>query len=238
MSKFWQKKYISKYTGAEIDAAVAKAGDATKVTANPTLAGTEAALEGLQVGETKYKVDGGSDPYLIIKGVFGDEPLMVDEIIPYSNDICLFDIVVGEHTDWYFSNSLQEGDEIHYTYENINGGGLLDFIANTVTQHVYIDCQDFVGESFEIRKPKYITLIGKYGSQNETITVNINANYLGQDKMPCIGMILVDTADNTAGFASASFNRIDSTFNSDLKVSGGSITWAVDIDGNITGTIA
>ena len=25
MSKFWQKKYISKYTGAEIDAAVAKA---------------------------------------------------------------------------------------------------------------------------------------------------------------------------------------------------------------------
>ena len=55
MSKFWQKKYISKYTGEEIDAAVAKAGDATKVTANPTLAGTEAALEGLQVGETKYK---------------------------------------------------------------------------------------------------------------------------------------------------------------------------------------
>lgn len=56
MSKFWQKKYTSKYTGAEIDAAVAKAGDATKVEANPTLAGTEAALEGLQVGDTKYKV--------------------------------------------------------------------------------------------------------------------------------------------------------------------------------------
>ena len=55
MSKFWQKKYTSKYTGAEIDAAVAKAGDATKVVANPTLAGTEAALEGLQVGETKYR---------------------------------------------------------------------------------------------------------------------------------------------------------------------------------------
>ena len=57
MSKFWQKKYISKYTGAEIDAAVAKAGDATKVEANPTLAGTEAALTGLEVGETKYKVE-------------------------------------------------------------------------------------------------------------------------------------------------------------------------------------
>ena len=56
---FWKKFYKSKYTGAEIDAAVAKAGDATKVTANPTLAGTESALEGLQVGNTKYKVGGG-----------------------------------------------------------------------------------------------------------------------------------------------------------------------------------
>lgn len=64
MSKFWQKKYTSKYTGAEIDAAVAKAGDATKVTANPTLAGTESALEGLQVGDTKYKVGGGSDIFV------------------------------------------------------------------------------------------------------------------------------------------------------------------------------
>lgn len=64
MSKFWQKKYISKYTGAEIDAAVAKAEDATKVEANPELAGTEAALEGLQVGETKYKVGGGGYPEL------------------------------------------------------------------------------------------------------------------------------------------------------------------------------
>lgn len=54
---FWKKFYKSKYTGAEIDAAVAKAGDATKVTANPTLAGTEAALTGLEVGTTKYKVN-------------------------------------------------------------------------------------------------------------------------------------------------------------------------------------
>lgn len=54
---FWKKFYKSKYTGAEIDAAVAKAGDATKVTANPTLAGTEAALTGLEVGTTKYKVE-------------------------------------------------------------------------------------------------------------------------------------------------------------------------------------
>lgn len=32
MSKFWQKKYISKYTGAEIDAAVAKADTVPAVT--------------------------------------------------------------------------------------------------------------------------------------------------------------------------------------------------------------
>ena len=83
MSKFWQKKYISKYTGAEIDAAVAAgsqvpevtvedagmalvvdeegkivAGSAgTTVVANPTLAGTESALTGLEVGDTKYKVE-------------------------------------------------------------------------------------------------------------------------------------------------------------------------------------
>lgn len=54
---FWKKFYKSKYTGAEIDAAIAKAGDATKVTANPTLAGTESALTGLEVGTTKYKVE-------------------------------------------------------------------------------------------------------------------------------------------------------------------------------------
>lgn len=54
---FWKKFYKSKYTGAEIDAAVAKAGDATKVTANPTLAGTESALTGLEVGTTTYKVN-------------------------------------------------------------------------------------------------------------------------------------------------------------------------------------
>ena len=54
---FWKKFYKSKYTGAEIDAAIAKAGDATKVTANPVLAGTEAALTGLEVGTTKYKVE-------------------------------------------------------------------------------------------------------------------------------------------------------------------------------------
>ena len=73
MSKFWQKKYISKYTGEEIDAAVAKAGDLSKVTANPTLAGTEDALTGLQIGDTKYKA-GGGDSYLVNLSDDPDDP--------------------------------------------------------------------------------------------------------------------------------------------------------------------
>lgn len=65
MSKFWQKKYISKHTGAEIDEAVEAVLDGdvgTKVVANPTLAGTEAALTGLQVGDDKYAVGGMTNP--------------------------------------------------------------------------------------------------------------------------------------------------------------------------------
>lgn len=80
---FWKKFYKSRYTGAQIDAGIkggaqvpdvtaadngkvlkvsggkwAKGTDSgTTVTANPTLAGTEAALEGLQVASTKYKVN-------------------------------------------------------------------------------------------------------------------------------------------------------------------------------------
>ena len=39
--------------------ALEESGGGTEVIANPTLAGTEDALEGLQVGDTKYKVGGG-----------------------------------------------------------------------------------------------------------------------------------------------------------------------------------
>lgn len=58
--------YNSSYTGAEVDASVAKTQAITKtaqeinnlnqVNANPTLAGTEGMLEGLQVATTKYKL--------------------------------------------------------------------------------------------------------------------------------------------------------------------------------------
>ena len=42
---------------------VIEQGGGTEVIANPTLAGTEDALTGLQVGETKYKVDSGTHLY-------------------------------------------------------------------------------------------------------------------------------------------------------------------------------
>lgn len=54
------------YTKEKIDELIAGA-EGTEVIANPTLAGTESALTGLQVGDTKYKVEagGGSDIYLV-----------------------------------------------------------------------------------------------------------------------------------------------------------------------------
>ena len=62
--------YNSSYTGAEVDASVAKTqaitktpqqiNDLNQVVANPTLAGTEADLTGLQVGNTKYTVPQGT----------------------------------------------------------------------------------------------------------------------------------------------------------------------------------
>lgn len=50
------EKYTLNYTAVEVDNAV---GKALSIEANPTLAGTEDSLNGLQVGDTKYKVDSG-----------------------------------------------------------------------------------------------------------------------------------------------------------------------------------
>lgn len=49
-------------------------GGGTTVVANPTLAGTEDALTGLQVGDTKYKVDAGGKMYMhfiTLSSIFG-----------------------------------------------------------------------------------------------------------------------------------------------------------------------
>ena len=63
--------YNSSYTGAEVDASIAKTqaitktaqqiNDLNQVNANPILAGTEADLTGLEVGGTKYAVPQGTN---------------------------------------------------------------------------------------------------------------------------------------------------------------------------------
>ena len=51
-------EYTLQHTAVEVDNAV---GKALSIEANPTMAGTEAALNGLQIGNTKYKVEAGSE---------------------------------------------------------------------------------------------------------------------------------------------------------------------------------
>ena len=64
----------------------AEFNDITKVIANPTLAGTESALTGLQVGSTKYKVSGGTQLYR--------HDIVVDDI----NNIARTFIVYAKHS--------------------------------------------------------------------------------------------------------------------------------------------
>ena len=61
MSKFWQKKYTSKYTGKEIDDAIGQViegGGGTEVEANPVLTGNEGTLESIRIGSNSYFLPG------------------------------------------------------------------------------------------------------------------------------------------------------------------------------------
>ena len=66
-----------------------KVGGGTLVIANPTLAGTEADLTGIQIGDVKYKVSSGSKKYIhhIRLTKSGDDNFNFDVI---SNDITAF----------------------------------------------------------------------------------------------------------------------------------------------------
>jgi hypothetical protein len=78
---------LDEMTALNIGKKISIAG--TNVVANPTLAGTEADLEGLQVGDTKYKVDGGgglpsvgtSDNGKILKVVAGEWAVVTDILV-------------------------------------------------------------------------------------------------------------------------------------------------------------
>lgn len=78
---------------------VGKIEDATKVTANPTLAGTEADLTGLQVGDTKFKVGGGKQLY-------------------QHNIFCQFASGVG--TNWAGNYNFSFTNDVSEKYTNIS----------------------------------------------------------------------------------------------------------------------
>lgn len=71
MSKFWQKKYISKYTGAEIDAAVAAGSQVPEITVEDAgrILGVDA--EGKIVAKT--------DPVPAVSSADAGKALVVDE---------------------------------------------------------------------------------------------------------------------------------------------------------------
>ena len=79
--------------------------EGTEVVANPTLAGTEAALNGLQVGDTKYKVEAGSEIHTYTYGTISDTTLVSqlrDDITNKRN------IIIGDNLYTY----------IHYVSTN------------------------------------------------------------------------------------------------------------------------
>ena len=69
MSKFWQKKYISKYTGEEIDAAVDKAAAAPEIEANADdLGENPVSLASLKIGDHGYEVSRTSFVVVYVAG--------------------------------------------------------------------------------------------------------------------------------------------------------------------------
>lgn len=117
---FWKKIFKSKYTGAEIDAAIAKAGDATKVTANPTLAGTESVLTGLEVGTTKYKVDGGN---IVFVGITSTESSVVCDLT--LNEVSA---IIDSGKQVFFD--INEGESIAPGEAVLDGFGCITFMVN------------------------------------------------------------------------------------------------------------
>ena len=148
---FWKKIFKSKYTGAEIDAAIAKAGDATKVTANPTLAGTEAALEGLQVGNTKYKV--------------GDSPVTLT--LPSTNlGVTLLQVL-------QFYSGLSDGDLKYksiWVNKSNNEAGFNDLVAVVTGCQENINNKTFV--DFGGTGSFIVQVSDSSVSQNGYVTVN------------------------------------------------------------------
>lgn len=122
MSKFWQKKYTSKYTGAEIDAAVAKAGTVPSV--------TEAdAGKALVVDEEGKIVTGKVDANCVyISCIMGEENITINEtyanilsLIQSGKTIKLYPVwlpgVFGNPIDFTLSGFSTQDNRIDFTGE-------------------------------------------------------------------------------------------------------------------------
>ena len=110
MSKFWQKKYTSKYTGAEIDAAVAKAGNLPATTSADAGKALVVDDEGkIVAGEAGGGViDGDYKPDASRKS-FSD---LLGELVAASSASASDSGYVSTDTDFgdeYFKNSLIAG---------------------------------------------------------------------------------------------------------------------------------
>lgn len=118
MSKFWQKKYISKYTGAEIDAAVAKADTVPAVTAADEGKALVVDSEGKIVageagggGDSNFKLAFEGDSTCIIgydnnkqEPIMGGDSIVGIESFPYKLFFTIDEIFV------YFCIKLTDAD--------------------------------------------------------------------------------------------------------------------------------
>lgn len=94
------------------------------VTANPTLAGTEAALEGIQVGATKYKVGGGGTTKyvhnIVFEQVIGSCVLsfnIVNDVsTPYTGSATVFSALLSMLS---VGGSITASGAVHYSSNNI-----------------------------------------------------------------------------------------------------------------------
>ena len=117
----------------------------TSVTANPTLAGTEAALTGLQVGSTKYKVEAGGGGNIFTMHVEYDDDentvsvteTALEVAAALENNAMLLMVWDGTGADYgYFS-----GVYIPYSYTT-------DGVYEGVAQDIHIDFRDYPTDDY------------------------------------------------------------------------------------------
>ncbi len=153
-------------TASEIDTAV---GNATKVVANPTLAGTEADLTGLEVNGTKYAVPSGGSAIGSMQGVtitaIGND---LESLITDPDNPVLYGAVKW---DWQTSSV---GD-ISTKYGNL-GIGISNYLNGNATDVLY---------SQDTSAPD----LRGYGSNRVSVTIDNNTYYGYSNARYFVGLI-------------------------------------------------